>query len=135
MEELIKRLPEELRQYILSFTYNPQSFVLLNDVQHYTRTRPIIQEWYTNRFAWEYPNAEHDWLNNDLLGFCNEHHASMFGYRDHYIEIFKRLFLLKDKPREQVLSKSNRYSAKTNNTIWGILTVKEREAFISHWEI
>ena len=133
--EIVKKLPEELRQYILSFTYDPQPLVLLNDIRQYTRTRPIIQEWYIHNFAWEYPNAENDWLYNDLLGFCNENHALMFGYREKYYERFSRLFLLKNKSHEEVLPYCRLYSAKTNNTIWGIFTEEERDNFMQYYNI
>ena len=135
--EIVKKLPEELRQYILAFTYSFQPFILLNDIRDYTRTRPIIQEWYINRFAWEYPNAENDWLYNDLIGFCNGHHALMYGYRENYYEILSRLFLLKNKTCEQLLPYCRifRYSSKTNNIIWGIFTEEERSSFMEYYNI
>jgi hypothetical protein len=135
--EIIKKLPEELRRHILTFTYEFQPFVLLNDIRDYTRTRPILQEWYINRFAWEYPNAENDWLNNDLIGFCNEDQALMRGYKEKYYEIFRRLFLLKNKSHKQILHCCGlyRYSAKTNNTIWGIFTEEERAKFMKYYNI
>jgi hypothetical protein len=135
--DIIKKLPEELRQYILTFTYEPQPFVLLNDIRHYTRTRPILQEWYVHRFAWEYPNAENDWLYNDLIGFCNEDRALIFGYRERFFEIFSRIFLLKNKTPAQLLPYCSifRYSAKTNNTLWGIFTEEERSRFMEYYNI
>jgi len=135
--DIIKKLPEDLRKYILAFTYEPQPYSLLSDIQHYTRTRPIIQEWYTNRFAWEYPNAENDWLNNDLIGFCNDHYATMYGYRDNFISIFARLFYLKNKSRQQIITLCRKVFRRDegNNITWGLLTIEERENFISHWEI
>jgi len=135
--DIIKKLPEEIRQYILTFTYEPQPFVLLNDIRDYTRTRPIIQDWYIHQFAFEYPNAENDWLYNDLIGFCNEDRALIFGYRERYFEIFSRIFLLKNKTPEQLLPYCSifRYSAKTNNVIWGIFTIEERTNFMKYYEI
>ena len=128
---IVKRLPEELRNYILTFTYSPQPNVLTNDIRHYIFTRSVIQDWYINRFAWEYPEAEHDWLHNDLIGFCNEHHATMYGYRDNFITIFSRMFL--KKTRQELLGslrKLFRHSVKANNITWGLLRIEEREKFM-----
>uniref|UniRef100_A0A6C0HQT6 Uncharacterized protein n=1 Tax=viral metagenome TaxID=1070528 RepID=A0A6C0HQT6_9ZZZZ len=135
--DIIKKLPKDIRNYILTFTYEPQPFILLNDIRHYIRTRQEIKDWYTNHFAWEYPNAESDWLYNDLLGFCNENSALMFGYKAFYFEVFSRAFLLKNKSRDELLMHRHifRYSDKTNNVIWGLLTIQERNEFILNWEI
>jgi len=130
--DFIKKLPEESQQYILTFTYEPQPFVLLNDIRHYTRTRPILQDWYIDRFAWEYLNAENDWLHNDLIGFCNQHYATMNGYRDYFFEIFTRMFMLKNKSRQQVVHIcNNKDTKKLSNIAWGILTIEERDTFMS----
>jgi hypothetical protein len=132
--DIIKKLPEELRQYILTFTYEFQPFFLLNDIRHYVTTRPNIQDWYINRFAWEYPDAEHDWLHNDLIGFCNEQYATMYGYRDRFVGIFSRMFWLKNKSREELLCnirKLFKNSVKANNITWGLLTIEERDKFIN----
>jgi hypothetical protein len=132
--DIIRRLPEELRRYIITFTYEPQPTFLLNDIRHYVFTRATIQEWYTTRFAWEYPNAENDWLDNDLIGMCNQHHATMFGYRDYFFTIFTRFFMLKNKTRKQILRICNnmhRDTKKSSNITWGILTPEERDVFVN----
>ena len=130
---IIKKLPKELRRYILAFTHSPQPAVLTNDIRHYVFSRSLIQDWYTNRFAWEYPNAENDWLRNDLIGFYDKKHASMCCYRDYFYIIFSRMFSLKNKSREQLLSICNntfKYCKKTNNVTWGLMTIEERCMFI-----
>lgn len=129
--DIIKKLPEELRNYILTFTYEFQPFILLNDIRHYTSTRSRIQDWYINRFAWEYPEAEHDWLHNDLIGFCNEQYATMFGYRENFIAIYSRMFLKKTRQELLVsIRKLFKHSVKANNITWGLLTIEERERFM-----
>lgn len=122
---IIKKLPEELMRYILTFTYEFQPFVLLDDIRHYTRSRTLIQELYYQENEWQYPGAGGDWLQNDLIGFCNEEHTTFF-------DIFTRMFSLKNKSREQILHICNnvfKKSKKTNIT-WGLLTIEERDTFM-----
>ena len=138
IQKIIKKLPEELRRYILTFTYKPQAFVLLTDIRHYVPSRQVLQDWYINRFAWEYPNAENDWLYNDLIGFCNENHATMFGYRDYFFSIFTRMFSLKNKTRKQILRSKSiicKDSKKASNVTWGLLEIEERIKFMEFYNI
>lgn len=129
---IIKKLPEDLRRYILTFTYQYQPSFLLNDIRHYLFSRTLIKELYYQENEWQYPGAGDDWFHNDLIGFCNEEHATMNGYRDYFFDIFTRMFSLKNKSRDQIIHICNnvfRDSKKTNIT-WGLLTIEERDTFM-----
>jgi hypothetical protein len=133
--DIVKKLPEDIRKYILNFTYEPQPFILLNDIRHYVNSRNFVQDWYYQDSGWQYPNAETDWLHNDLIGFCNEHRPTMHGYRDHFFNIFSRMYRFKKKSREQIVHICNNMSSnRASNVTWGILTIEERDTFMNDLE-
>jgi len=135
--DYLKYLPKELLLYILSFTYQPQSTNLLEDVRNYVTSRAIVREMYFDRFAWEYPNAEHDWFNNDLFGFYNNDHALMYGFKDCFLDILRRSFKMKkwrqDNPSLCKWKDPVAGIRKQNSIMWGLLTIPERTQFIENF--
>uniref|UniRef100_A0A6C0HRB7 Uncharacterized protein n=1 Tax=viral metagenome TaxID=1070528 RepID=A0A6C0HRB7_9ZZZZ len=132
--DIIKRLPEELRRYILTFTYKPQPTSLTNDIRNYVNSRKFVQDWYYKESGWQYLNAEIDWFHNDLISFCNEFRPTMLGYRDHFFNIFSRMYTLKNKSREQIIHICNNISStRGSNITWGIMTIEERGKFFEEF--
>ena len=126
--DIIKKLPEELRHYILSFTYEPQPFVLLNDIRHYGTSRLLIQEYYMQHFEYF-----EDQLYHDLIGFCNQRYKLKEGYREIFFGVFLRLFSFKNISRSSVLRLCVNIfivTKRANNIVWGLLTEEERNTFL-----
>jgi len=126
--DIIKKLPEELKQYILTFTYEVQSFPLLNDIRHYGTSRFLLQE-YMQQFSYD-----HEQLYHDLIGFCNQRYKTKEGYREIFFGVFLRFFSFKNIPRYSVLRLSvNIFNVtkRANNIIWGLMTEDERKTFMT----
>jgi len=122
--ELIRRVPNEIRLRILSYTYRPQPPFLLRDIENYKETKDKLLVVYH-----DYWNSEHrDWLLNDIFSYANHYKASMYGYVDHFYSIFMR------KPKLLTKGLIDRYvenlgekDVKTQiNIVLGLFTVYER---------
>lgn len=136
----LRNLPEEIvRKCILPMTYSPQSNELCEDIRSFYNIKGRLYTKYRNKFpitaqTYEGESAE-DWLINDLTRFLNDDKPTMYGINEHYIEIYSRLFTLKNRSNERVLNhifiSSSGYNELVDdnnsiNTIIAILTVDER---------
>ena len=73
-------LPVELIQFIIPYTYEPQSNALTDDIQSFHTTKPIIHLLYYNIYVIEFDEPEpsdKEWLINDLFGFSNQNGKSL----------------------------------------------------------
>lgn len=140
METQIKRLPEEIKNYIISYSYNVQPIELLEDIRNFVEKKLEIIIIFNNYWIIEfngYEGEDIDWIENDLIRFINNdiptgHHIDVDS-----ISIFRRFFMIFSKSFENDdLENKIRYSfnmiRKTTrvNFFLGILTPKEREKFI-----
>jgi hypothetical protein len=131
--DIFKKLPDEIKWYILSFHANPQPKYLLNDIKHYTSSRNIIQNIYIRRWDWSPVESPDEWLDNDLVGYLNNNVATMSGYVNRIYDVFSRHFMAQKYTKTQLISIFNSYPKnikRTNNLLWGILTMEERDGFI-----
>ena len=70
MHKYIKKLPNDIIQHIISYTYNFQSKILLNDIISYIETRKTI---YYNYFNLYIDLNEYKYLLiNDLISYVKE---------------------------------------------------------------
>ena len=125
----IKRLPDALKLYILSFHANTQPEKLLEDIKHYNVSRNRLKDIYDNRwreFSHIYPQID-DWLDNDLVYHLTSG-PTMFGYQGAICGVLKRYFNYNSETCFKFLKSKN--STFVSNTIWGLLTLSEREDFI-----
>ena len=120
---LFRKFPKEIQLYIITFTYSFQHPSLLEDVRDYSKTRKLLDEYY----------EEEDWLINDIFGYMNSHEAILFGYTESFYTIIRRLLPNKTKKElNQCIMKIEEKEVTTQITIlWGLLTVNEREQFIT----
>ena len=102
MDDLIDKLPEELKLEILTYTYQPQSKELCQDIINFHHVHNIILELYSERYL----NSDEDkygWISNDITRFMNKDLATLFfGYQQTYVDKICRLFLMKNKNKEEV---------------------------------
>ena len=131
--ELLRLLPYDLKLYVMSFHGNSQPCYLLNDIKSYLLSRKIIQDIYIERWIhWDF-ESPHDWLDNDLMGYMNNDIATMHGYEKRVFDIFLRHFMTRKYTREKLIKifKNRHQNSKiSNNIIWGLLTIEERNEFI-----
>lgn len=129
-------LPVELIQFIIPYTYEPQSNALTDDIRSFYATKKTAHPLYYNRFVIgldEPEPSDKEWLINDLFRFSNQKNPTMNGYVDHFYNLFLRNPFL--KTRDEV----DRYILKTEcrdvntqiNIFWGLFTSKERTAFLT----
>jgi len=129
--KFIKKLPDFLKWYILSFHANPQPTPLIEDIKHYNISRNRIRDIYYNRwneFIHIYPQIL-DWLDNDLI-FHLTTRPTMLGYQGKIIEVLNRRFY--NKCFKFLKSRNSTF---VSNIIWGLLTIEERQKFIEYQEI
>lgn len=136
----LRNLPEEIvTKCILPMTYSPQSTELCEDIRSFHNVKGRLYTKYRSKYPptaqnYEGESAE-DWLVNDLVRFLNDDAPTIYGIKEQYIEIYSRLFTLKNQSKDRILNRifisSSGYSELVDdnndiNTIIAILTVDER---------
>ena len=138
MIDLIKLLPEDIIQKIISYSYSPQPKGLLEDICNYSNTLNIVGNMYYTRWIIEAGESEpedRNWLANDIIQYISsddDRGAWLWLCQDH---ILRRLYLIND------LSKSQRYGyilAKRSaeqelRRYWGLMLLKERHAMMNQF--
>jgi hypothetical protein len=100
---MLESIPIDIiREYIIPYTYRPQSKELCEDVRSYTETRKYLLDMYSKEY--ENINEDKEWLSNDISRFMNQDQPTMFGFVDFYIQFFKRLYMLRNMSREKIIS-------------------------------
>jgi hypothetical protein len=147
LQKYVRNLPSDIQNYILSYTYSPQSKPLVDDICHFFESRKFIHKLYYDRWHHEYPyepDADHNWFDNDLIGYMNENQATMVGYTKRMYNIFYRHYGIYSKIHrinplgydENLLRRHlsrligrGTPVRKSNNIKWGLLTIEERDEF------
>jgi hypothetical protein len=135
LQSIFSRLPTDMINYIIPYTYNVQDKNLLDEIQNYVITNMMIrelyyQEWVINMAAWQ--SDADDWLINDLFGYANNYIPIAGGNVDKYYNIFYRNIKLKT---EEDVDKYVKYIetkpvSRQINIFWALLTIQERKEFI-----
>jgi len=134
MCEIITKLPEDIINLIIPYTYSVQSKELNDDIQTYFSKKKIITRIYSRWWFDSYEeNADKNWLYNDLLAFANDYNATMFGFTESFYNIFSRNIMLKNEQKKvisYIVHLENEKVEKQINICWGLFTPEEREKFI-----
>ena len=137
LNKLLKKLPEELLNYIKFLTFKPQNKNLLLDIENYVLTNKYLRNMYYMRII-VHNNLKSpkdlEWLSNDIYAFLNKNQALMDGYIDEFYEIFKRKSNLKTKKQiEKFLYKMNKQTVSFEiNIFLGIINKYERIKLINY---
>jgi len=136
MQNLIRKLPIDIIQYIIPYTYNLQNKKLLDDIINYKNTRTKIDEIYydywINLVESEEPNDKY-WMINNIFAYANDYKPTMNGYVEKFYGIFYR------NPRLHNIKEVNKYVEELEkksvitqiNVFWGLLTPTERNDIIN----
>lgn len=135
MTTLLHKLPLDIVDHIIPYTYNIQNKKLLNDIQNYYDTKHAIIVSYN--LLWEEYLRDiseyhaNEWLINDLFAYSNNYYPGMHGFVKSFYNIFRRcLFLKKIKDIEKYISVLQKKSVNTQiNIFWGLFTPEERMLF------
>ncbi len=132
--ERVLFLPEELRQYILTYTHKLQPTQLTDDIRHFTLSKDTATRYYFQRFQHEIEyqeKADKHWLINDIAGFLNNHIATMYGYIENYQYTFKNLWGIKEDKIVKFIRIMGKKQVETEiNIYWGSMTVSQRDRFL-----
>lgn len=141
MTDFIQRLPLDIVLRIIPYTYNFQDKNLLNDITNFTHSKAILftlyhQFWIIERQSID-PEEDKNWLINDIFGYANNYHASMYGYIENFYDIFKRNHFLQTKEQidKYVDNLENENVMTQINIFLGLLTLQERNEFINNFPI
>ena len=136
MQKFIQRLPTDIILRIIPYTYNIQNKDLLMDIVNYKETKKILCRLY--RILWiierqsQDPNDDKNWLINDIFAYANDYIATMWGYTDHFYNIFKRNKYLQSNEEidKYVYNLQKKDVSVQINIFLGLLTIKERNDII-----
>ena len=134
-ELCMKKLPKELIDYIIPYTYKPQNKYLLHDIVDYNKTKQKVLELY-HTFWIIYIDAgeleDKYWLLNDMIIYANDNKPTNSGYVEKFYDIFGRNSQLhtKEKIDRFVYNLENKYVDTQINIFWGLLLHNERRSII-----
>ena len=124
----LQQLPDDIiRECILPYTYQPQSPLLCADIRSFYNTYNNMSEIYS--LAYPLHNESKEWLSNDIELFLNDDFAIMNGYREFYINTYRRIFMNRDKNIHKIIGCIHKSEKKFPNDIRihiGLLTPQER---------
>ena len=135
-ESPFNKLSKELIYIILSYTPQPQSKELTEDIKNFHESKQILLQRYHNYWiiiCQENEPSDKEWITNDLCRYSNKNSPTMNGYVNDFFLFFYRKFNIKTK--EQVYKYITKLDDKSLdsqiNIFWGLLNPKERNEFIS----
>ena len=121
------KLPFELCNMIIQYTYEPQSISLTADIKNYCATKQSIIKLYKEQMT----EDDEVWLANDLVGYVNRNIATNSGLVNELYAIFFKYIQL--NTREQVdsyfITLMGKDSPSQINIMWGLFTIEERQEF------
>jgi len=131
---LIQKLPSDIKNHIIPYTYSIQSKELRQDIKSYFLTKLIVSKIYYGIW-FDDVDEESDkcWLINDLFAFANDYNPTIFGYVDSFYNILSRNIMLKNNNENiitYIVKLENEKIEKQINILWGLFTPEERSDFI-----
>ena len=135
VDTFIQRLPQDIINSIIPYTYQPQSETLLKDIRNYSKTINLIRNLYYQYWTVYkgYSEIEGKWqLINDIERYANNDIPTMLSFIDKFRHIWFRNFTLNNNDEfDNFIEKFVLKSTPTQiNMFWGILIPQERREFI-----
>lgn len=129
MIHFIKKLPIDIIQKIISYTYNIQNKILLEDIKNYNKTKTLLLNYYYDywiKYALDVDPEDKYWLVNNLFEYLNNNLSLEFT------DIVKRnIFLTNIKKIIQFVQYFEKKNLSTKiNILLGLLIPNERNDFI-----
>jgi hypothetical protein len=137
-KNLLKKLPIELIYYIQKFIYNIQDKDLLVDIKHFFSTKELLYTYYFN--YWLRLDNDSDfkyYLLCDLISYALNNKYLMYGFNDHFYDIFLKNFSLNNKRQiDKYIIYFDKFSQVSQiNILWGLFTKNQRNEFIKSNDI
>jgi hypothetical protein len=127
MNHLIKRLPIEIINIIITYTYKPQSNKLQKDIISYFQTKDIIYNIFYKRYNMLLS------LNKNIIFLNFMFHIACY-IKGTLKNFFRRTFMLHNSSNSIILNYENNMYKNTPNSrfrfYWSLLMPEERDKFI-----
>ena len=130
--KLLKKIPNEIIiNHIIPYSYQTQPLCLLYDIRSYTREFRFVEDVY-------YTEYNGSVLICDLIKFCNNNIAPVYGIDMKYEYILKRNYILNLRCHRELVeyifikvhSNLNHNTENKIKFLWGLMTPPERMRFI-----
>jgi hypothetical protein len=131
----MQRLPIEIVNYIIPYTYNVQQKTLLNDIENFTKVKTFLSNSYHKYWIIDRESSDQEdknWLVNDIFRYANNYNSTLYhGYVDKFYNIFKRNICLQtNEDVDRYVDKLEEKDVTTQiNVLLGLLNVEERSTF------
>jgi hypothetical protein len=107
---MIKFLPENIKDHILSYHCRPQPNYLLTDITNFVESKKELERIYYDYFCnymveFNLPLEDKYWIINDLIRFLNQNVPTMLFYHDLFYEVFERNIYLFTKKKTNFIDK------------------------------
>jgi len=134
---MIHRLPEEIKQHILSYSMNPQPSILCKDIRNFRSTLNDLYDIYYRIYIVDFHEEEPEdkyWIINDLLGYMNEYYPINTRFIERFYEIIRRSFIYNNITIQQFIKylNHNHDIFRQIRIIWALFTTEERNYFIEN---
>tara|TARA_Y100000590_G_C15589072_1_gene965298 strand:+ start:52 stop:510 length:459 start_codon:yes stop_codon:yes gene_type:complete len=140
---IIKRLPTDVVNKIIPYTYEVQSPELLADIRNYSNTMKVIRDIYRKEWLEDgdlcncsgcfISTEDIDWLINDIFGYANNGFPTGIVYVDEFCDFWLRY--KKMNTYNQVYTYMTTFERKPVvtqiNMFWGIMRPEERILFVN----
>jgi len=135
LSHFMKKLPKDIIDYIIPYTYKLQNKHLLHDIVDYKKTKQKVLKLY-HTFWIIYIDAgeleDKYWLMNDIIIYANGNNPTNRGYIQQFYDIFGRNSQLHTKEQIDIFvyNLETKYIDTQINIAWGLLLPHEREHII-----
>lgn len=107
---MIKLLPQNIKDHILSYHCRPQPNYLLLDIQSFVDSKKELERIYYDYFQnymieFNLPLEDKYWIINDLIRFLNQNVPTMICYHDLFYEVFERNIYLFTKKKTSLINR------------------------------
>ena len=132
MKQIPHYIPDDIiREHILPYTYEPQPKSLCDDIRNFYVVSHDLKTMYETIYHNGYENEHRDWLENDIGRFMNEDFPTMFGYREFYLQFYRRMYQLQHAHNSKIISffgieESNPFTTKIQRRM-ALMTPSERD--------
>jgi hypothetical protein len=112
---MIKSLPQNIKDHILSYHCRQQSNHLLLDIQSFVESKKELERIYYDYFCYymeefNLPLEDKYWIINDLIRFLNQNVPTMICYHDLFYEVFERNIYLFTRRKTSLIDRFCRLS-------------------------
>ena len=155
---MIKFLPQNIKDHILSYHCRSQPNYLLLDIQSFVESKKELERIYYDYFQnymgeFNLPLEDKYWIINDLVRFLNQNVPTMLFYHDLFYEVFERNIYLFTRKKTSLISRLSSCIISNNqikkkiidryikilddkdimtqiNLYWGLMTPEERNGMV-----